>query len=854
MEPETKQDALFEHYSSIPHFYDELLGTDGKPRPNWGTFFQSFSKLGNDEIMNRNQDMLRLLKENGVTYNIYDDPAGLNRPWKLDLIPFLINKEEWQKIESGLIQRARLLDMVIKDIYGDQQLIKLGLLPMELVYNHAGFLRQCRGIKQPGKHNLIFYAADIARSADGRIWIVNDRTQAPSGSGYALENRMAMARILPEFFNGLKVRRLSTYFNALRNALTEIAPDKNPNPRIVILTPGPSNETYFEHSYLASFLGYTLVQGNDLMVKDNYVWLKTLNGLEKVDVILRRVDDVYCDPLELREDSQLGVPGLLQVLRSGNVSIANPLGSSILENPGLMPFLNNICKHLLGEELIMPTIASWWCGQPDQMEYVLKNMQSLVIKKIFKDTTRSTSVDGVSLSAKQMAELKEQIKAHPSLFVGQEKINFSSTPSLINGRVEPRNALFRSFLVSNNGTYLAMTGGLTRTTADLGNFVISNQLGGISKDTWIISPEPGRTLNVRKELERNYMSTHSGALPSHTAENLFWVGRYTERMLGNARFLRTVMQFIAENNNLLTDNTDTQSEQNLLMSLTHFTTTYPGFTADDDDEKFENPWKELKDVLFNESRMGGLSYNLAVFKRAVYAVRDHWSTDTWRVLRRIEEEWTNIGTISNTGHHRMLSALDNLITSTVAFIGLNRESISREQGWVMLDTGRKMEQSLLLITMLLSTLVKKHDEQTEYDLQESVLVSNESLVNYRYKYRAHIQLPLVLDLMLFDPNNPRSLVYQLDRLKAYLSQLPKSQPGHTLAEHERLILEAYTLLKLSDKDELSMPDNNTARYEKLHTFLSDMNTLLLAIPGAVSKTYFKHAETQKQLFSADIII
>jgi uncharacterized circularly permuted ATP-grasp superfamily protein/uncharacterized alpha-E superfamily protein len=855
MEPDVKQDALFEHYSSIPHFYDELLDTDGNPRPNWQTFFQSFSKLGSDEIINRNQDMLRLLKENGVTYNIYDDPTGLNRPWKLDLIPFLINKEEWQKIESGLIQRARLLDLILKDIYGDQELIKLGLLPMELVYNHAGFLRQCRGIRQPGKHNLIFYAADIARSADGQIWIVNDRTQAPSGSGYALENRMAMARILPEFFNGLKVRRLSTYFNALRNALTEVAPGKNPNPRIVILTPGPSNETYFEHSYLASFLGYTLVQGNDLMVKDNYVWLKTLSGLEKVDVILRRVDDVYCDPLELREDSQLGVPGLLQVLRSGNVSIANPLGSSVLENPGLMPFLNNIAKHLLGEELIMPTIASWWCGQPEQLDYVMENMQSLVIKKIYKDTTRSTSVDGVSLSAKQMAELKEQIKANPSLYVGQEKINFSSTPSLITGRIEARNALFRSFLVSHNGGYIAMTGGLTRTTADLGNFVISNQLGGISKDTWIISSEPGRILNVRKEMERNYMGTHNGALPSHTAENLFWVGRYTERMLGNARFLRTVMQFIAESNNLLTDNADTQSEQNLLMSLTHFSTTYPGFTGDDeDDEKFENPWKELRDILFNETRMGSLGYNLAVFKRAVYSVRDHWSTDTWRVLRSIEEEWTSLAAIAHTGHHRMLSALDNLITSTVAFIGLNRESISREQGWVMLDTGRKMEQSLLLITMLLSTLVKKHDEQTEYDLQESVLVSNESLVNYRYKYRAHIQLPLVLDLMLLDPNNPRSLVYQLDRLKAYLSQLPKSQAGHTLAEHERLILEAYTLLKLSDKDELAMPDNDTARYENLHTFLTNMNTLLMAIPGAVSKTYFKHAETQKQLFSADIII
>lgn len=853
MMPDIKQDALFEHYSSIQHFYDEFLDTDGSPRPNWKTFFQSFSKLGNEEIMSRNQDMLRLLKENGVTYNIYDDPAGLNRPWKLDLIPFLINKEEWQKIESGLIQRARLLDLIFKDIYGNQDLIKRGLLPMELVYNHAGFLRHCRGIQQPGQKQLIFYAADIARSADGRIWIVNDRTQAPSGSGYALENRMAMARILPEFFSGLKVRRLSTYFNALRNALIEMAPGKNPNPRIVILTPGPSNETYFEHSYLASFLGYTLVQGNDLMVKDNYVWLKTLSGLEKVDVILRRVDDVYCDPLELREDSQLGVPGLLHVLRCGNVSIANPLGSSVLENPGLMPFLNGIARHLLGEDLIMPTIASWWCGQKEEREYVMEHIHELVIKKIYKDSTRSTSVDGSSLNGKQIAELKEQIHAHPTIYVGQEKINFSSTPSLISGKVEPRNALFRSFLVSNNGGYIAMTGGLTRTTASLGNFIISNQQGGISKDTWIISPEPGRILNVRKELERNYSAMHSGSLPSHTAENLFWVGRYTERVLGNARFLRTVMQFIAEGNNLMSDN-DTQSEQNLLMSLTHFTTTYPGFTGDDDEEKFANPWKELRDVLSDEKRAGSLGYNLSLFKKAVYSVRDHWSTDTWRVLRSIEEEWANIGNDAHTGHHRMLSALDNLITSTVAFIGLNRESISREQGWVMLDTGRKMEQSLLLITMLLATLVKKHDEQTEYDLQESILVSNESLVNYRYKYRTHLQLPLVLDLMLLDPNNPRSLVYQLDRLKAYLSQLPKPQPGHTLAEHERLMLEAYTLLKLADKDILAEADEDTARYENLHAFLSKMNALLLAIPGAVSKIYFKHAETQKQLFSADIII
>ena len=377
----TPTGSLLEHYASTQYLYDELLGGDGKLRAEWEPFFQSFSKLGSEEIVTRSQDMLRLLKENGVTYNIYGDPAGLNRPWKLDLIPFLIHKEEWKKIESGLIQRATLLDLILKDIYGERKLIRNGLLPMELVFNHAGFLRQCCGLPNSGKHSLIFYASDIARSSDGKLWIVNDRTQAPSGSGYTLENRTAMARVLPELFDGLKVRRLSAYFDAMRNALTDHAPALKQNPRIVILTPGPSNETYFEHSYLASYLGYTLVQGNDLMVKDNCVWLKTLSGLEKVDVIVRRVDDVYCDPLELKDDSQLGVPGLVNAVRCGNVTIANPLGSSVLENPGLMPFINGICKHLLGEDLIMPTIASWWCGQPKELAYVLDNIRSLVVKK-----------------------------------------------------------------------------------------------------------------------------------------------------------------------------------------------------------------------------------------------------------------------------------------------------------------------------------------------------------------------------------------------------------------------------------------------------------------------------------------
>lgn len=863
----TRQASLFQHYFSSNYSYNELLGEDGNLRPYWQTFFQSFALLGSEELQERRQAILRFLKENGVTYNIYGDPLGLNRPWNLDVIPFLIGKQEWTTIESGLMQRAELFNLILKDIYGPQQLIKKGLLPIELVYNHPGFLRQCAGIQQVGNHQLVLYSTDIARSPDGKIWVLNDRTQAPSGSGYALENRMAMARILPEFFEGLKVKQLSPYFTDLRNALTEMMP-KQSQPRIVILTPGPRNETYFEHSYLSSYLGYTLVQGDDLMVKDNFVWLKTVSGLERVDVILRRVDDNYCDPLELKEDSQLGVAGLLQAVRSGNVQIANPLGSGILENPGILPFLPAIAKYYFNKPLILPNIASWWCGQPAELKYVLDNISTLIIKKIYRDSNASTSVDGSLLSAKMIQELKEQIKTHPYLYVGQERVAFSSTPSLVDKKVEPRDALFRSFMVSNGNSYTVMKGGLTRTSSDSGNMIISNQLGGMSKDTWIINTE-NEPSSTQQQIVKNafgsmtqsqsqfqlqsqqmpgaIMPTYKNALPSHTAENLFWVGRYAERFLGNARFQRTVMQAITEGNHLQFD-TNRQTEENLLMALTHYTFTYPGFIGESGKAKLNNPWKELSEMMFDAKRNGGLTYNFSLFSRAVNAVRDHWSTDTWRVLRSMEELWVEAST-SHLTHFKMMAMLDELITSMVAFIGLNRESISREQGWSLLNTGRKIESGLLLVNMMRATLVNKHDEQVAYNLQEAVLRSNDSLVNYRYKYKVHLQLPLVLDLMLLDPNNPRSLIYQVVRIKNYLESMPNPQ-NVAMPEHIRLTTELYEQLKNADKDFLTTLEDSMATYEHLDNFLADMYTYLVTIPNAISKTYFKHTQPQRQLFTA----
>ena len=851
--------SLIQTYIPDISSYNEILAADKTMQPAWKTFFTSLVKTGTAAIEDRNNDILRLLKENGVAYNIYNDPSGQSRPWELDPIPQIIPAKDWETINAGLIQRAELFDLILKDIYGPQTLIKNGIIPQELIYLHPGFLRACVNIALPGTQHLILYAADMARGSDGRIWVIGDRTQAPSGSGYALENRHALSTVLPEFFNNLSVKRLSPYFDALQKALVAIAPHNNDNPRIVILTPGPDNETYFEHSYLAAYLGLTLVQGNDLIVKDNFVWLKTIEGLEKIDVILRRLDDSYCDPLELKSNSLLGVPGLLQAVRKGNVAIANPLGSSIVENAGLVPFLPAIAQHIWGKELIMPSIATWWCGQPKEMQYVIDNIQSLVIKRIFRNEagTRAT-IDGASLTADKAKQLVAQIIAQPHLYTGQEKINFSSTPSWVEGKIKPCHSLFRSFLVSHNNSYIAMPGGLTRTSAAEDNFLISNQLGGISKDTWVIAADEEQEQPVLLQLKTDSAvhAPQKRSLPSHTAENLFWVGRYTERVIYNARLQRTVMQWMLKNSRPLNKENDT-TETLLLQILTGCTYTFPGFfNEDDSDEKnhtYDDPWKELTDILYNEKRNGSLSYNIALLKNAVYSVRNFWALDTWRVLQQMEEDWDKARQKHHADHLKMTGTIDKLNTSMFAFLGMNRESVRREQGWNILDLGRKLEQSLYIITLLKNTFFQKQEEPTEYDLLESVMIATQSLITYRYTYRDHLQLHLVLELLMLDMNYPKSLAYLVSKIKWYVSDLPGDDNDTTLSEQERLILEADTMLKLVDGITLTQHDNASKEYKTLHEFLDKLYDLLISTSILVSKTYFSHSQPQKQLFTTKLL-
>src|SRR5580693_3341084 len=435
-------------YPQTAGVYDEMSAALGVLRPHWDTFINSLSALGGQELARRWQTARRRIRENGVTYNVYGDPLGMDRPWTLDAIPLLISPPEWRVLEAGLIQRARLLNLILADLYGPQQLLRGGLIPPALVFANPGFWRPCHGLRVPGDTYLHLLAVDLARGPDGDWWVISDRTQAPSGAGYSLENRIVMAQSFPDLFREFRVKRLASFFRSFRETLLRLSPVARDNPRVVLLTPGPLNETYFEHSYLARYLGFTLVQGGDLTVRDSRVYLKTLEGLKQVDVILRRVDDSFCDPIELRSDSYLGVSGLVEAVRAGNVAVANALGSGLIETSAFMPFFPGLSRRMLGEDLKLPTAATWWCGQPKALQYVLDNLDFLVLKPAF-PSKGMEPVFGGKLATEERSRLIARIQESPHEFAGQELLNLSAAPVWSEEfGLSPRRVVLRVYLAA----------------------------------------------------------------------------------------------------------------------------------------------------------------------------------------------------------------------------------------------------------------------------------------------------------------------------------------------------------------------------------------------------------------------
>lgn len=809
--------------------FSEAYREDGATREHWQYLLSSLDELGARKLDQRRLTLERILRDDGATYNDYSE--GLTaRPWRVDPIPLLIDSNEWNDIESGIRERAELLDLVLRDLYGERSLLRLGLVPPELIFSHPGFLRECQGITLPGKQQLILYAADMVRTPDGRVRVMSDRAQTPSGGGYALENRMVMSRVFPSLFRDSHVHRLSLYFNSLRFKLNALNPNGGAA-RVAVLTPGAYNETYFEHAYLANYLGFQLVQGRDLSVRNGYVWMKALDGLKRVDVILRRVDDVYCDPVELRGDSQLGVPGLLEVARMGRVAIANPLGSNVLENPALLRYLPDIARSLIGRDLRVPSVKTWWCGNPDDLEYVCANLRNLLIKPTYR-RPGLYEVYGAELDDTKILAWQNRIRKNPYQYVAQEYVPCASAPSWHQGQLQPSTSILRTFAVATDNSYSVMPGGLTRANLDANNKIISNQRGSVSKDTWVLASEPEKRVSLRSP-DMLQAPEDANELPSRVVENLFWMGRYTERAESALRLLRTVSLQINRTEALPAPVTRT-----LLSAVTHVTSTYPGF-ASLNPQLFKNPEPEFISILIDSQRAGSVSGNILSLIRTSEQVKEQLSNDTQRVINDIGDHQEELRKAVN--QNGLTAAEDHqarLVTALLALTGLIHDSMTRDNGWHFMEMGRRLERALQIVNSMRALLAPKFEDFGQEVLIESALLSGEALINYRRHYQSGINMEHGLEMTLLNSRNPRSLIYQLAQLEMHFNDLPGNRDR--MSEESKFLLEATTALKLSDIKALVKATGGVR--DNLDQLLARVQYLISSAAKAISHRYFDHAE------------
>jgi uncharacterized circularly permuted ATP-grasp superfamily protein/uncharacterized alpha-E superfamily protein len=814
--------------------YDELSADGVTPRPHWEHLIESFRAIGTEELTRRWSRAERRIRENGITYNIYGDPLGEHRPWKIDVVPFLIPAREWRFIEAGIVQRAQLLSLILEDLYGPQKLVAEGHFPAALLYANPAFLRPLVGVPVPAHSYLHMLAVDLARSPDGKWWVLADRTQAPSGSGYALENRTIVADVLPDLFRTSNVLRLAPVFRAQREALTSLS--KKDNPRIVLLTPGPHNETYFEHSYIARYLGFTLVEGADLTVRDRSVYLKTVDGLEQVDVILRRVDDSFCDPLELRSDSLLGVPGLVDAIVAGNVQVANALGSGLIETAAVMPFLPGLATHLLGEPLKLPSVATWWCGQEYALDWVLSHLDSVVVKPAF-PSRGMEPIFGAEIPQTEKRKLADQLRARPYEYVAQEQVALSTAPVWENGHLDSRSLVLRAYVLNTGSGWVAIPGGLVRVAESEGpgkSSVVSMQRGGHSKDAWVLWDDPVDTFSLlRPRTEPVELRRNERAVPSGVADNVYWLGRYVERAENIARIARTMIARVRRAD---------PAELNCLLRLhscleTRFSKLPKAKNSRPTSLQLE---KELISLVTDLKRPDSLASTLREASRVGGNVRERLSADMTFLLGKLRDSIQIDAGAEFLEYTPTLTACLELLS---AFSGMERENINRGSGWLFMSIGRRLERAIFLARQLREVTIPLAER--DWPLLECLLEVADSSMAYRARYYTTLQPVALLDVLLADEKNPRSLDFQLDHLADLYEKLPRNLPGELAAMRLAVAeLRAFDLRQMR----YPLPGAKTLKQDaeglaELEQFLRHLENLLPGWSNNLSSQYFSHART-----------
>lgn len=802
-------------YAPMPGIPDEFIGPDGKPRDYWVRFLKALDQFTPQEIARRFASADRHIKDTGVSYRVYGETS--ERSWPLSHVPMLIGEDEWRQIAAGVEQRACLLEEVLRDLYGDGRLVRDGALPAAVVTGSPEFLRPLHGVSPRGKRHLHLYAADLGRGPDGSWWVLGDRTQAPSGMGYTLQNRLTLARAFPDLFQEMNVERLAAFFREFRAGLTNVA--ERSEPRICLLSSGPFSETYFEQTYLARYLGFLLVEGEDLMMRDGRIHVRTIAGLKRADVLWRRIDSDFCDPLELNTASSLGVPGLVDSLRSQNVVMANMPGAGIVETRALLSFMPGLCRRVLAEPLILPNIATWWCGQPGERETVLRSLDDLAIAGAFGGTVPGfagrPSMLGAELREEDKERLAAAIRRRGVDYVGQEVVRLSTTPAWENGRLTPRPFVLRVFATPTKEGWKVMPGGFCRVSDRPDARAVAMGDGVQSADVWVLARKPVDTMTLLPNSETIRIRRLLGNLPSRAADNLFWLGRYLERAEATMRLVRCLCSSLIEPD-LVSDRASQTIERlkRLLVAWGAVSPRQSGGSAAVAAAAFHGP----------ENYGSALSITRAA-RRAASTIRERLSADSWQLIGTLEER-LQIPHGEKPSEAEVFDRAEEALQFVAALSGLAQENINRVAGWRFLDMGRRVERGIN--TCRFARRFASRDA-TRDDLQV-LLELVDSQITYRSRYIIGVALAPVRDMVALDPYNPRSVAFQVQSLGDHLANLPVLREDGIMEAPRRAVLDLQT--EITIEEAANLDDRKLLVFEQKLSALAQSIASRYFLPGA----------------------
>lgn len=827
--------SLLERYRSDGPSFDEAVDSTGALRPHWSKILEGLQGVGLAELQRRWEQAQQQILNDGVTFNPHDVDGRASRPWVLDAVPFPLAEAEWRGIMRGLEQRAHLHDLILRDLFGPQNLLRDRALPPDVLFRHPAYHPSYHELCSTHQRHVDMYASDLARAPDGSWWVTGARTRAPFGLGYVLENRIVASRMLVAAFRDARARRLADFYATLKDTLRKQAPHSNDNPPIALLTQGPDSPAFFEDAYLARYLGYTLAEGGDLAVRSNRLMLKTLGGLRPIEVLLRRVNDEECDPAELRADARAGVSGLLEAIRARNVWVANSPGAGLVESPILMAFLPDVCRRVLGEDLVLPSVATWWCGEPSGLAHVIDHLDELLIRPAFR-VGDQPPVRAKDLSAEARDALVQRLRSHPESWVGQQAVERSTTPAWTSDGLAPWHLALRAFLVARESGWEGLPGGLARVSPDADVLDGTMTSGERSQDVWILAesavghttllPQPGESIALRR----------GGAdLPSRVADNLFWLGRSIEQAEGIARLLRTA---------LLSASDDDEALELAPLTWALVEGRHAAVGNGEDAEADARGWAAtLADAVFDPKLESGLRATVSEAVRLISVVRDRVTPDAWRIVLRVEEA-SQPPEARGIDMADALAALDRVLTELSAFSGWIAESMTRAPAWSFLDLGRRIERAWHTARLLRCTMTAVREE--EGPVLEAVLKTTDSIMTYRSRYLATVQAAPVLDLLLVDETNPRSIGYQLAVLSDHVDDLPRDEHQAGLGHEQRLARSLLNAVRLADVVELvaSHRDERRVDLDRLLLRLADQ---LPRLSDALSGRFLIHAGLPRHL-------